>query len=249
MRKDLGIQADGDTLYTLRQQQRELDGQMHRLLFAAIVRQHPLRRFGIENCIKRKFTEACLDITRGGCAIARKDVAPVPLAIDEQVFLTQLHQGIANAGITVRVVLHGLPHDVGHLVHLAVIHALHGMKDTALNGLQAVLNGRHGTLQYHIRGIIEEPILVHTRQVVLDSIIKGLRLIGRMGHLSVYVRRCFGKSLSRSGNIALILVALILVALMCIARKFVALIFVGRGLGFDGIYGFVVFHCRYGEKE
>ena len=158
---------------------------MHRLLFAAIVRQHPLRRFGIEDRVERKLTEACLDITRGGCAIPRKDVAPVPLTIDKQVFLTQLHQGIANAGITVRVVLHSLAHDVRHLVHLAVIHALHGMQNTALHGLQAILDGRHGTLQNHIGSIVKEPVLVHTRQMVLDGVIEGLRLIGRMGNLSV----------------------------------------------------------------
>ena len=72
-----------------------------------------------------------------------------------------------------RVVLHRLTYDIGDLVVFPVIHRLHRMKNTALNGLQAILYRRYSTLQYHIRRIVQEPILVHTRQVILHSIIES----------------------------------------------------------------------------
>ena len=65
-----------------------------------------------------------------------------------------------------RVKLHGVTHDVGHLVVASVVHTLHRVKDTALHRFQAVLDMRHGTLQNNIRGIIQEPILIHTAQVM-----------------------------------------------------------------------------------
>ena len=59
------------------------------------------------------------------------------------------------------VELHGVPHNVGHLVVTAVVHALHRVHDAALHGLKAVLHVGHGTFQYDIRGIVQEPVLIH----------------------------------------------------------------------------------------
>ena len=44
-----------------------------------------------------------------------------------RVILSQLHKCIADASITVRVVLHGLTHDVGYLIVFTIVHSLHCM--------------------------------------------------------------------------------------------------------------------------
>ena len=75
------------------------------------------------------------------------------------------------------VKLHGLAHDVGHLVVAAVIHALHCVQDAALHGLQTVLDARHRTLQDDVRRIVEKPVLVHARQMVHS---RGIEAVGRL---------------------------------------------------------------------
>src|SRR5438477_308985 len=48
--------------------------------------------------------------------IAREQVAPVPLRIDEQLLLPELRHGVADARIPVRMILHGVAHHVRDLV-------------------------------------------------------------------------------------------------------------------------------------
>lgn len=54
-----------------------------------------------------------------------------------------------------RVVLHRIAHNIGHLVVAAIVHALHRVQNAALHRLKTIHNMRHGTLQYHIRGILQ----------------------------------------------------------------------------------------------
>ena len=60
------------------------------------------------------------------------------------------------------MVFHGVTHDVGHLVETAVVQLTHRVEDTSLHRLQSVLQRGNGTVQNHIRGIVEKPILEHT---------------------------------------------------------------------------------------
>ena len=190
--QNLGRQAYGNTLGSLRQQQRELDRQRNGLLLAAVVRKLPLSGFGVEQHVEGKLGEACLDVTRRRCRVARKDVSPVSLAVNEQVLLPQLHQGIANGSIAVRVVLHGIAHNVGHLVVAAVVLRLHGVQNAPLYGFQSVGQMRDGTLQNHIGSIVEKPVLIHTGQELLGvgaGSSHGMIAAMRLGR---FVLRVFG---------------------------------------------------------
>ena len=69
-----------------------------------------------------------------------------------------------------RVILHGITDDIGHLIETAVIEGLHRVKYAALHGLEAVLYMRHGTLEYHVGGVLEEPASVHTAQMVCQRV-------------------------------------------------------------------------------
>ena len=164
--QDLRRQTHRDAVGSLRQQQREFYGQRHGLLVAAVVRAHPLGGLLVENHVEREFRQTRLDVTSRGGIVAREDVAPVALTIDQQILLPQLHQRVLDRGVAVGVVLHGLTHDVGHLVVTAVVAALHGVENTTLHGLQTILDMGHGTLQNNIRSIVQEPVLVHAREFV-----------------------------------------------------------------------------------
>ena len=172
MGQNLRIESHCDAFHALREEERELDGQVDGLFLATVVGEHPLGGFGVEDRFEGELAEARLDVTWRGGPVAREDIAPVTLTVDEQVLLPELHQRVADTGIAVRVVLHSLPDDVRHLVVLAVVHPLHSVEDTALHGLQTVLDGRHGALQNHIGGIVQEPVLVHAREVLLDCVVK-----------------------------------------------------------------------------
>ena len=175
MRQYFGRKPHGNTFHTLCQQQGEFDGQRHRFLVSSVVRQFPFGCFGVEHHIECKFGKACFDVTGGGCAVSCKNIPPVSLAVDEQILLAELHQCVTDAGITVRVKLHGVSHDVCHLVIASVFHTPHGVQDTPLHGFQSVHDVGYGTFQDYVRGIIQEPVLIHAAQLVLDVCIIGIR--------------------------------------------------------------------------
>ena len=96
------------------------------------------------------------------------------MRINEQILLSHLHKSISDGGITMRVELHSVAHDISHLIISAVIHTLHGVKNTALHRLQAVLDMGHGTLQDYIRCVIQEPVLVHPTQMMHRRCVKAI---------------------------------------------------------------------------
>ena len=162
----LGGKTYSNALGTLCKEQGEFHGQRDGLLVAPVVTQLPVGGLGVENGVEGEFREPRLDVTGSGGTVAGEDVAPVALGVDEQVFLTELHEGVADGGVTMGVKLHRMAHDVGHLVVAAVVHALHRVEDAALHGFQTVVDFRHGTLENHIRGVVEKPVLVHPAEVV-----------------------------------------------------------------------------------
>ena len=97
--QDFRGQADGDAFHALGQQQRKLDRQRDRFLVAAVVGEHPFGRLGIEDHLHGELAQPCLDVTRGGSAVSREDVAPVTLRVDQQLLLSQLHEGVADGGV------------------------------------------------------------------------------------------------------------------------------------------------------
>ena len=180
--QNLGGESDGDAFRALCQQEWEFHGQRDRLFVASVVGQFPLRGFGIEEHVEGEFGEARLDVTRCCRAITRQDVTPVSLTIHQQVFLSELHEGVADGGITVGVELHRVTDDVRHLVEAPVVEAFHGVEDASLHGFQSVAEVGHGAFENHVGGIVQEPVAVHSRQLVVALCIShGRGLIVGMG--------------------------------------------------------------------
>ena len=175
---------------------------------------------GVEDGIQRELGQARLDVSRGSGSIARDDVSPVPLAVDEQVFLSQLYERITYTGITVWVVLHSLTNDVRHLVELAVVHAFHGMEDATLNRFQSIVDAGDSPLQYHVRGIVKKPVLIHAGQVVLDGVVERtyrLRVI-------IAVRVVRRHRINRRRNLLLCICLLVVCHNRCVCYSTVLLI-------------------------
>ena len=181
MRQYLRGEAHGDTLDALRQKQREFHGQGHRLPVTAVVRELPLGRLRVEDGIEGELGETRLDVTWSGRAVARQDISPVSLAIDQQFLLSQLHQRVADRGVAMRMELHGMAHNVGDLIVTPIVEPPHGMEDTTLHRLESIVDVRHGPLKNHVGGIIQEPILVHAGKMICDMrVILVRNLIARV---------------------------------------------------------------------
>ena len=75
------------------------------------------------------------------------------------------------------VVLHGLTHDICHLIVATILDTLHGVKDTTLHRFETISQVGHSTLQDNIRGIVQEPVLVHTREAAHAILCRGQRTI------------------------------------------------------------------------
>ena len=165
VRQDFRRQSDGDSLDALREQQRKLDRKRHGLLIAAVVGEHPLGGLRIEHDVERELRQPRLDVPRRSGSVARQDVSPVALTVDQHILLTELHERVADRSVAVRMVLHRRADDICDLVVASVVEFAHRMQDAPLHRLQSVVDVRHGTFQNHIRGIVQKPVLVHARQL------------------------------------------------------------------------------------
>ena len=166
VRQNLRGKSHGDALGTLRQEQRKLHGQRDRLLVATVVTQLPLGCFRVEHHVERELRQPRLDVSASRRSVARQDVSPVSLRVDEQVLLPQLHERVLDGSVAVGMELHRVAHDVRHLVISAVVHPLHRVHNSSLHGLETVLDVGNGAVENRIRRIVEEPRLIHPRQVV-----------------------------------------------------------------------------------
>ena len=79
--------------------------------------------------------------------------------------MPDLHHGVANGSIAVRVILHGVSNNVGHLVVATILHFPHGVKDSALNGFQPIISMRYGTFENDVGSVVEKPIAIHVIDV------------------------------------------------------------------------------------
>ena len=193
VRQDLGAQSHRDAVRPLGQQQRKFHRQRQRLLLPAVVGHLPLGGLGVEGHVEGKLSEARLDVARGRRPVARAGIAPIALAVDEQVFLAEVDERIPDGGIAVGVVLHRLADYVGYLVKTAVVHLAQRVQNAALHGLEAVVDGGHGAFQDDVTGVVQKVILKHAFQrdhvgIHVGGVAAGGHSVGRVVHVRIYCR-------------------------------------------------------------
>ena len=162
MREDASRQAYRDALGAQHQQQRQLAGQGDRLHVAAIVAGDERGQVFVEDFFARQVGESTFNVSGGRRAVAGVDVSEVSLAFDEEAFVGQVDQGIGDGGVAVRMVLHGMTDNVGHLDEASVITVMQGVQDAALDRLEPVLHMWNGAIADDIGGIGQE-IAIHER--------------------------------------------------------------------------------------
>ena len=59
------------------------------------------------------------------------------------------------------MVFHGVADDVGDFVEASVVHPLHGVQDTSLDGFESIVDVRNGAFQNDIGGIVHEVVGIH----------------------------------------------------------------------------------------
>ena len=138
VRKNLRRESRTDTFCTLSQKNRKLHRKFYRLLISAVIRSHPVGGLRIEYHLLRELCESRLDITWSRVRVTGEDVTPVSLAVDEVVSLSDPYEGSEDGLVSMRMELHGLSDDVGHLGVASVVHTPHGMENTSLNRLQTI---------------------------------------------------------------------------------------------------------------
>ena len=180
--EDRGRKTHGNAVHTLCQEQRELDRECHRFLAATVVARDPFGRFRVEYDIDCERRESAFDVTWGCGAVAREGVTPVALGVNQQILLTEAHEGIANGGVSVRMVGHGSTDDGGHLLVAAVVVFEKGMQNAALHRLKSVLVVRNGAVQNHIARVVQEPPVVEFFKVVHVRKSKG-RIFNFFAHI------------------------------------------------------------------
>ena len=100
-----------------------------------------------EDDLLGEFAQTGFDVTGRSVAVTGKDVTPVSLTVDQKAFLAELYEGSEDGRVTVRVVLHRLADDVGHLSVASVVHSEHGVKHTSLHRFESVNDVWDGPLQ------------------------------------------------------------------------------------------------------
>ena len=130
-------------------------------MVASIVTREPRGGFRIEEHLQCKLAQLHLDVTWRRGAVASQNVAPVSLAIQQQLTLADLDHGIPDARIPVRVELHGVANDIRHLVEATIVHFAQTVQNPSLHWLQSIVLVRNGSLENHIARVIEEIVVVH----------------------------------------------------------------------------------------
>ena len=95
VRQYFRAESHGDSFGTLREQERELGRKRYRFLVASVVGELPFGGLGVEDDVECKLRQLRLYVSWCCGAVAGEYVSPVSLAVDEQVFLSHLHQGVA----------------------------------------------------------------------------------------------------------------------------------------------------------
>lgn len=158
--EDAAGEADGDAFDALGEEEREFDGEGDGFFVSSVIGSGPVGDFGAEGDVEGELGEAGFDVAGGGGVIASEDVAPVALGVDEEFLLPELDHGVADGGVAMGVILHGVADDIGDFVVTTVFEFVHGMEDATLDGFEAVVDVGDGALEDDVGSVFEEPVAI-----------------------------------------------------------------------------------------
>ena len=193
VRRDARRHADGDAFGAVGEQVREAGGQDGGFLVAAVVVVLEVDAFLVDvaDHLHGQGSHLALGVT-GGCGAEVAGGAEVTLAGDEGVAqrpgLHEAREGVVDRDVAVRVVVtHDLADDAGGLGERgggAVSAVVHGVQDTAVDGLEAVAHVGQGAPDDDAHGVVEVGALHLLLQVDLADAL-GVRDVPRVSSLLV----------------------------------------------------------------
>ncbi len=119
--KDLGRESDGDALGPKHQQHGDFARKTYRFLVAPIIAGDKFGQLIVEELRACQRGQATFDVPRGCRGISGEEIAKVTLAFNEVLLVGEDDQCIADGSISMRVVLHAVAHNVGHLDEFAIV--------------------------------------------------------------------------------------------------------------------------------
>ena len=209
VREDHGAGADGEAVGAHEQQGRDFRGEADRLFVAAVVGIDQRGDVVVEEHFAAEFGKTAFDVSRGGGGSSKDDVAERSLLVDEAFLVREVHEGVADGGVAVRMVFHGGADHVRDLVERAVVHLpVERPQDSALDGLQAVVDVGDRAVLDDIGRILDEVAVHHLPQTLVrgavDRVGRGVVLalvfrFGRIVHVGIVVFG-FGRAGRRVGG-------------------------------------------------
>ena len=161
--------AHGDAVAAQHEKRRDLHGQNDGFPVAAVVGIHKFRDLVRKQHLAAQRRETALDVPGRGGGTAGEDVAEISLPGDEVFLVGQHHQCVADGGVAVGMVVHGVADDVGGLVGSAVIDLMQDPEDAALHGFETVVHVGNGAVLDDIGGVIEEVAVHHGAEIGVAS--------------------------------------------------------------------------------
>ena len=182
----------GNTVGAQHQQAGHLRRQLGGFFFAAVVVGYEIGYVVVEHSFIRQFAQGTLGVTRRSGRRTGKDITEVTFFMDKvrcihmpepfsavavhfhtlnaAAFVGKYHDGVANGSIAVRVIVHGVAHDIGGFGGAAVIVILiKGPQNSPLYGFQTIIHIRYGTGTYDITCVIQKVPIHHLAEKLVAA--------------------------------------------------------------------------------
>ena len=154
MRHNFGRKSYTNPLNTGCQKKRKLHGKIDWFIISSVIGFRPFCSFRVENNFQRERSKPSFNISRCRSRIAGKNISPVSLRIDQQLFLANLHHRIGNRSISVRVIFHGIPYKICNFIVTPIFKFPHGVHDPTLYRLESIKNRRNGPVENNVGGVV-----------------------------------------------------------------------------------------------
>ena len=184
--------TDRDTVAAEHQQTRHLRRQHHGFDLAPVVVGHEFRDVVVEERLVGELGQAALGVTPGGGGTSRQNIAEVALLfdvvgrveidrlglaglaiglllLDAAALVGEHDQRVADRGVAVRVVVHGVADDVGDLLRSAVVDKIERPENAPLHGLEAVVDVGDRARTDHVTRVVEEVPVHHLPEVLVGA--------------------------------------------------------------------------------
>jgi len=156
VRQNFRGHSDGYALNTHNKDYGNFRRKKNGLSVSAVVGIRPCCKFRVVKNIFSQRRYTTLDIARGGCVVACKQVAEISLPVYKKLFVGKNNQSGVNGRLAVGVVLHAMAGYVGYFMKFPVVHLKQGVKYAPLDRFKPILKIGDSSVFNYIRSVFKE---------------------------------------------------------------------------------------------